>query len=286
MTPKVFSSRRELKQWTAQCRTNALKIGLVPTMGALHEGHLSLVDAALKKCDCAIVSIFVNPTQFAPNEDFDKYPRTLESDLARLAHLNSNANIVVFAPSPAEMYPEGFDTYVVTGGVALPLEGVARPTHFRGVATVVLKLFLLSSADCAFFGQKDFQQARVIEQMVRDLDVPIEIVVCPIVRESSGLALSSRNQYLSPDAKKNAATLFQSLQGAEREIRAGERSCSAIKQNIQSIIESVPQQTVEYIKLVHPETLEEQSETLTLPVAVLLAVRAGATRLIDNAIFS
>ena len=248
-------------------------------MGALHNGHLSLVKMAHEQCDATIVSIFVNPTQFGPNEDFQRYPRTLESDLQLLESIGSP---VVFVPDVAEMYPVGFDTTVRVGDVSLPFEGAIRPGHFDGVATVVLKLFLASQADVAFFGQKDYQQLCVIKKMVADLNVPIEIVMGPTIREPDGLAMSSRNRYLSEIERHRAVVLSQSLAEAKRMIvTENVRSAETIRQTIQDKILSAGDMTIDYIAIADPVTLRELSAIET-DVVILLAVRLGTTRLIDN----
>ncbi len=283
MKPVVISECAELHKIVHSLHLKDLRVGLVPTMGALHDGHLSLVRESLKQSDFTIVSIFVNPTQFAPGEDFDKYPRTLESDLDLLATVNEKENIFVFAPTAGEMYPKNFDTFVEVGGPSKPLEGAFRPTHFRGVATVVLKLFNMTQADVAFFGQKDFQQVQVIRQFVRDLNVPIEVKMCPIRREEDGLAMSSRNRYLSSDARQRALCLSRSLRHAETLIQSGCRDRAKIEAEIRAILEH-PQHEIDYIAIVNPDTLlpEETADVFTLPVAILLAVRVDDTRLIDN----
>ncbi|MDO4574760.1 MAG: pantoate--beta-alanine ligase [Planctomycetia bacterium] len=259
-------------------------VGLVPTMGALHAGHLSLVRRSMARCDRTVVSIFVNPTQFGPTEDFDRYPRTLGNDVKLLSELEKEGEpeILAFAPSVEEMYPQGFDTYVTVGGPAKPLEGQFRPTHFRGVATVVLKLFHMSRCDVAFFGQKDFQQVQVIRQFTRDLNVPVEIEICPIVREADGLAMSSRNRYLSSDARNRALSLSRSLRKAAEKVRAGCRSRSELEAVIRAEIATCANHKIDYIAIVNPETLLPVDENLTLPVSILLAVKVDDTRLIDN----
>lgn len=282
MKPKVVRECSELHSIVKSLHLQNLRVGLVPTMGALHAGHISLVEESLKKSDWTIVSIFVNPTQFAPGEDFEKYPRTLESDLALLEEVNEKQNIIVFSPSADEMYPQNFHSFVEVSGAAKPLEGTFRPTHFRGVATVVLKLFNMTQADVAFFGQKDFQQVQVIRQFVRDLNVPIEIEMCPIKREEDGLAMSSRNRYLSPDARQRALCLSRSLRKAEEMIRNGCRSRAEVENAICEILED-PKHSIDYAVLVDPETLMPQkSDEIVLPIAILLAVRVDDTRLIDN----
>ena len=210
--PRLITSIADLRSNLSAARRAGKRIGFVPTMGALHEGHLSLVQASKDQCDLTVVSIYVNPSQFGPREDLAKYPRTLQADLEALAALEAE---LVFAPTDKEMYPEGFCTWVEPGAVAEPLEGQCRSGHFRGVATVVLKLLEIVRPDAAYFGQKDFQQALVIRRMIRDLNVPVEIVVCPIVRESDGLAMSSRNSYLSPEERKDAPGLYAALRRAD-----------------------------------------------------------------------
>jgi len=269
----------QLRSFAQSQRQSGKRVGLVPTMGALHEGHLSLVKLSQEQCDTTVVSIFVNPTQFGPNEDFAKYPRTLENDL-RL--LETHGSPAVFVPNAAEMYPNGFDTSIRVGNVALPFEGAIRPGHFDGVATVVLKLFLASQADAAFFGQKDFQQLCVIKKMVADLNVPIEIVMGPTIREPDGLAMSSRNRYLSADDRCRAAVLSQSLFAAERMIiRENIRQAEAIKQKISDHILAAGGMTIDYVSVADSLTLREL-ETIDRQTVILLAARIGAIRLIDN----
>jgi pantoate--beta-alanine ligase len=253
-------------------------VGFVPTMGALHEGHLSLVDAAAGGCDRVAVSIFVNPTQFGPGEDFARYPRDLNRDLDLL---RSRGCDWVFVPEAAEMYPPGFDTTVDVGAVANPWEGAARPGHFHGVATVVLKLFQLVPANRAYFGRKDYQQTLVVERMVQDLHVPVEIRVCPIVRDADGLALSSRNRYLNADQRRRALALWQSLQLAEAAHAAGETDTAKIRQQMLAHISSVGGVEVEYIAIMRDGTVEE-TPLIAGPTIVAIAARVGATRLIDN----
>jgi pantoate--beta-alanine ligase len=253
-------------------------------MGALHEGHLSLVKLSQKQCDATIVSIFVNPAQFGPNEDFARYPRTLENDLRLLESTGSPDidSLAAFVPDAAEMYPAGFDTSVHVGGVSLPFEGVIRPSHFDGVATVVLKLFLASQADVAFFGQKDYQQLCVIKKMVADLNVPIEIMMGQTVREPDGLAMSSRNRYLSGAERSRAVVLSQSLFAAEKMIVTDDiRSTEVIRQMIREKILSAGGMTIDYIAVADPITLQDLTSIETEAV-ILLAVQLGATRLIDN----
>ncbi|MCL2305516.1 MAG: pantoate--beta-alanine ligase [Planctomycetaceae bacterium] len=256
-------------------------VGFVPTMGALHEGHLSLVREAKKQCECVVVSIFVNPTQFGPSEDFSKYPRSLESDCELLRRENVD---FVFAPAVETVYPKGFETYVEVGSVAEPLEGRFRPGHFRGVASVVLKLFNMVRSDAAFFGQKDFQQVRVIQKMIDDLNVPVRLVVCPTVRESDGLAMSSRNRYLTPQQREDALVLYRCLTKATLRI-CGEQNVdlAAVRREMEQMILAVKGAGIDYVSFADPQTLQEVHSLKNLEkVVLLLAVRIGTTRLIDN----
>jgi len=262
-------------------------IGFVPTMGALHEGHLSLVRAAKKQCDCVVVSIFVNPTQFGPSEDFSKYPRTLQADCELLRGENVD---FVFAPSVDAMYPKalspkGYETYVDVGSVAESLEGRFRPGHFRGVASVVLKLFNRVQPDVAFFGQKDFQQVRVIQKMVDDLNVPVQVVTCPTVREPDGLAMSSRNRYLTPSQREDALVLYRCLTKATLRI-CGENNVDlvTVRREMEQMILAVKNAEIDYVSFADPDTLEEIHSLQRRPekVVLLLAIRVGTTRLIDN----
>ncbi len=259
---------RETQQWVRAQQQAGKTVGLVPTMGALHAGHFSLVQRSLSECNSTVVSIFVNPTQFSPHEDFSKYPRTLESDLAQLAALGVQ---LVFAPSTAEMYPSGFCTSVEVTSLAEPWEGVIRPGHFRGVAP----------ANRAYFGRKDYQQAQTIRRMVADLNLPIEIVVCPTIRDPDGLALSSRNVYLAPDQRQHALVLSRSLRQAQEMFAAGERNAKKIRARIHSLITAEPGVQLDYAAIVNPETLAELSHIESSAVA-LVAARVGQTRLIDN----
>lgn len=275
--PEVVTSVATLRTRLDAVRRGGQRIGLVPTMGALHEGHLSLVRASQAECDYTVVTIFVNPTQFGPNEDYSRYPRTLEADLKALAGCRVD---LVFAPDPAEVYPPGFSTRVEVTTVALPLEGEFRPGHFCGVATVVLKLFNMVGADAAFFGQKDYQQTCVIRHMAVDLNLPLAIRVCPTVREPDGLALSSRNRYLSPAARPRALSLWHSLCLASELIRGGERHAPTIAARMREILLAAGG-TIDYAQLVDPETLAPINEICGTTLAVL-AVKIDETRLIDN----
>ena len=277
-SPTVIVRGEEIRAAVLAARRSGETIGLVPTMGALHEGHLSLIDAAMAECDRVVASIFVNPTQFGPGEDLSRYPRALDRDLELLRGRGCD---LVFVPDASEMYPPGFDTFIDVGAVAHPLEGAARPGHFRGVATVVHKLFQLVPADRAYFGQKDYQQSLVVRRMVADLDLPIEIRVCPIVRDADGLALSSRNVYLSADERRRALALPQSLRLAEAAVAAGERNADAIRQRMLAHIGAVGGVQVEYIAIVRDGVVEE-TPAIDGPVVVAIAARVGTTRLIDN----
>ncbi len=268
----------EVREQVAGARKEGKTVGLVLTMGALHEGHLTLVRRAREQCDFVGVSIFVNPTQFGPSEDFNRYPRTLDSD----SSLCNEAGVdLIFAPDVHEMYAEGFDTWVEVGGVSRMLEGESRPTHFRGVATVCLKLFNIFQPDRAYYGQKDYQQLQVIRKMARDLNLPLEVVSVEIVRESDGLAMSSRNRYLSFDERKAALILSKSLDEAKSAFDSGERNMDAISSLVQARLDSESLAKTEYAVIVDAETLLPV-EAITRPAVVLLAVRIGATRLIDN----
>jgi pantoate--beta-alanine ligase len=252
--------------------------GLVPTMGALHRGHLSLVERARAENDRVAASLFVNPTQFGPREDLARYPRDLERDRALLEGAGCD---VLFAPPVEEIYPPGFSTYVDPGKVALPLEGESRPGHFRGVATVVLKLLGIVEPDRAYFGEKDAQQLAVIEALVRDLNVPVAIVGCPIVREPDGLALSSRNVYLGPEERRAATVLVRALMAARGLFVKGERDASALRRAMDGVLDKEPLAETDYAAVVDPLTFDEL-ETIEGSARLLLAVRIGATRLIDN----
>jgi pantoate--beta-alanine ligase len=259
-------------------RERGEKIGLVPTMGALHVGHVSLIEAAVKNGNFVVVSIFVNPTQFCPGEDFEAYPRPLETDLeiCRKAGVD-----VVFAPAPEQMYPSENVTWVTVEKLTEPLCGRNRPGHFRGVTTVCAKLFSIVAPDVAYFGQKDGQQAIVIRRMVADLNMPLKIVVCPTIRESSGLAVSSRNQYLSDRQKQDAANIYASLKECRRMIDAGVMDVPQIITRIREILQQVPSIEIEYVSIVDAETLQDV-QTITGKVLIAAAVTIGPARLIDN----
>jgi len=253
-------------------------LGLVPTMGYLHEGHLSLVRASKGDNDHTAATIFVNPTQFAPTEDLSRYPRDDARDLSLLEAEGCDA---VFIPTVEEMYPDGFGTYVTVENLTARLEGASRPTHFRGVTTIVMKLLQIAQPDRAYFGRKDAQQLAVVRRMVRDLDVPVEIVGMPIVREPDGLAMSSRNAYLTPDQRQGALVLSRALRLAEDCVAAGQRSADKIRAEMRALIATEPLAEIDYISIAHADTLEELA-TIGRPALAALAVRFGPTRLIDN----
>jgi pantoate--beta-alanine ligase len=276
-TPKVVSSPAELRAILDDARSLGRSIGLVPTMGALHEGHLSLVDACRSQCDLTVVSIFVNPTQFGPQEDFNRYPRQLAQDVELVG---AHGAELVFAPSVETMFPSGHATSVDVEGPAETLEGACRPGHFRGVATVVLKLFNLVGPNRAYFGRKDYQQSLVVRRMVADLDLPLEVCVCPTVRETDGLAMSSRNAYLSPDERHRALAVSDSLRLARELVAHGTLLAQQIRRQMESLLVAAGLH-IDYVALVDPETLSPVEE-VTGPTVALVAVRVGATRLIDN----
>jgi pantoate--beta-alanine ligase len=267
-----------LRTALAELRAAGRSVGLVPTMGALHEGHLSLVRASAKQCDATVVTIFVNPTQFGPGEDFSRYPRDLDKDLELLADHRAS---LVFAPDVETMYGPGHETYIDVGPSAAVLDGAFRPGHFRGVATIVLKLFQLIPADVAFFGRKDYQQCLVIRRMVADLDVPIRIEVMPIVREADGLAMSSRNAYLSDEERRRALSLSEALAIARRMYAEGEHSAGRIRVAMEAHLRTAGRAEIDYVALVRDGTVEEMT-TIDGPTAVLIAAQIGQTRLIDN----
>jgi pantoate--beta-alanine ligase len=278
--PCLIRRLAELRDTLRQVRSERRRIGLIPTMGALHEGHLSLVRAAQAECHLTLATIFVNPSQFGPHEDFRRYPRTLEADVEKLGAIGTD---LLFAPEVDEVYPAGYASWVEVDGMTGSLEGACRPEHFRGVATIVLKLFLMTGADAAFFGQKDFQQALVIRRMVEDLNVPIAVRVCPIVREPDGLAMSSRNAYLSADERRRAAALWESLTTARRMVASGERDAAAIVAAMRETILAGAPTRIDYAALADPNTLEPAAR-VDGPTVALVAVVIGATRLIDNCI--
>jgi pantoate--beta-alanine ligase len=262
-----------------QARAGFDQIGLVPTMGYLHAGHLSLVRQARQECGAVAVSIFVNPTQFAPHEDFTRYPRDLERDLQMLADEGVD---LVFTPEVSEMYPDGFGTAVVLPAADEVLEGAARPDHFRGVATVVCKLLNIVQPTKAYFGQKDAQQTVVVRQMVRDLNMPMQIVIAPTVREADGLAMSSRNSYLTPEQRAAATVLYRALTAARELLTSGERRGDVLRQIMAEVLAREPLARPEYASVADPLTLRELVEVGPRGALISLAVRVGAVRLIDN----
>ncbi|MFP4057609.1 MAG: pantoate--beta-alanine ligase [Candidatus Brocadiia bacterium] len=276
---EILRTVARARDFAQAARQGGATLGLVPTMGALHEGHLSLVRRARQECQAVVASVFVNPTQFGPGEDLESYPRDLDRDAELAAEAGVDA---LFAPSAEEMYPPGFATYVVPQGpVAERLEGACRPGHFRGVLTVCCKLFAIVAPHRAYFGRKDYQQALLVRRMVRDLDLPLAIVLCPIVREPDGLALSSRNRYLDAAQRRQAASLCRGLRAAQDQLRAGETRAQALAQLVRRTIEDAGPCTIDYVALADPETLEPL-ELVDRPAVALVAVRIGETRLIDN----
>jgi len=275
---KTINTTREMRSAARDLRSQRARLGLVPTMGALHEGHLSLVRAAKAKSDVVAVSIFVNPTQFGPREDFARYPRNLEKDCELLEREGVE---FVFAPTVEEVYQRGAVTWVTVEGLSDRLCGKSRPGHFRGVATVVAKLFNIVEPDVAFFGQKDAAQVAVIKRMVRDLNMAVQIEICPIVREPDGLALSSRNAYLSPDERKMALVLHASLQRAQKLFNEGERNAAKLAAEAKKAFVWQPAVKLDYLDIVDPNGLEPL-ETLNQKSLVAVAAFVGNTRLIDN----
>jgi pantoate--beta-alanine ligase len=274
----VIETIKELKDIIKSNRKQEKNIGFVPTMGFLHEGHLSLIRAAKKENELVIVSIFVNPTQFGVGEDFEAYPRDLERD----AKLSESAGAdVIFCPSVSEMYPDKYQTYVEVEGITNILCGLSRPTHFKGVTTVVNKLFNIVEPDKAYFGQKDAQQVAVIQKMVRDLNINVEVIPCPIVREADGLAMSSRNTYLTPEQRKAALVLSKSLFAAQDMIKKGCTDASAVKELIVSMISSEALTVIDYVEIVDALSLDSIT-TIKNSILIALAVKVGRTRLIDN----
>jgi pantoate--beta-alanine ligase len=278
VTPLLSHTIDETRRAVAAARAKGDTIGLVPTMGALHDGHASLIRMARQQCGFVAVSIFVNPTQFGPSEDFSRYPRPLSADLAVCEQVGAG---LVFAPEPGEMYPPGFKTFVEVGDLGDRLCGASRPGHFRGVATVVLKLLNIFEPDRAYFGQKDAQQVRVIRQMVGDLNVPAEIVVGPTVREADGLARSSRNRYLSPAERQHATVLIETLRDARRRVEAGERDADSLRKLMAERVRVTPGAVLDYAEIVDADSLQPL-DRLNGPALAALAVKFGATRLIDN----
>lgn len=274
----VVREVEEVRSAVANARRLHLSVGLVPTMGALHEGHVSLIRAARQECDQVVVWLFVNPTQFGPKEDLTRYPRPFEKDYALC--LREGVDLL-FAPPVTEVYPDGFRTVVAVEGLQDVLEGKSRPGHFRGVCTVVLKMLNMVGPDLAYFGQKDAQQVIVVQQMLRDLNVPVRLRICPTVREPDGLALSSRNQYLSDEERRQALVLYRALCAGRDGILAGERDGEAVRRTMERVVAGVPAARLDYAAVVQARTLEPLGQ-LAGTVLLALAVRLGATRLIDN----
>jgi len=280
MSTRLINSVPDLQSYVRELRARGRSLGLVPTMGALHAGHLSLIRRAKQQCDAVLVSIFVNPTQFNSGEDFASYPSDLQKDTAALRALNVDG---IFAPRQDDIYPAGFDTYVEPGKLAASLEGALRPGHFRGVATIVLKLFNLVQPDLAYFGQKDFQQVQIIRRLVEDLDLTVRLVICPIMREADGLALSSRNTRLSREARKAATALHCSLLRGETLVQAGEVHAQNLLNAMRQVVETEPLVALDYLALVNPSQFEPV-ERVSAGTVALIAARVGTVRLIDNLI--
>ncbi|HJT36429.1 MAG TPA: pantoate--beta-alanine ligase [Pirellulales bacterium] len=281
-SPRLVTKLADLRAALAEVRRAGKSIGLVPTMGALHAGHISLVERSRRECDFTVVSIFVNPTQFGPQEDFARYPRDLDADLRLLQPTGAD---LVFAPELDEVYGPRHATFVEMHGVAEPLEGRCRPGHFRGVATVVLKLFNMVTPDRAYFGQKDYQQSLVIRRLVADLDLPIEIRVCPTVREPDGLALSSRNVYLTAAERHEALAISRALRRAGEVVQSGERRADAVLAAMQAVLAESPGLSLEYLAIVDAETLEPVAIIDQTAIAAVAAF-VGRTRLIDNVLLT
>jgi pantoate--beta-alanine ligase len=278
---QVFDTVSGLRKFLAAHRAAGKRIGLVPTMGYLHAGHLSLVHAARRECDMVVMSIFVNPKQFGPQEDFTTYPRDMEGDLGQAREAGVDA---VFAPFVEEMYPPDFLTEVTVHELTSPLCGASRPGHFNGVTTVVAKLFNIVGPNRAYFGQKDYQQVTVLRKMATDLCMPLEVIICPIVREPDGLAMSSRNAYLNPAERQAALVLSRALRLAEERLAQGERQGARLTATLRDCIAKEPLARIDYVAVCDPQTLREVAQ-IAGTVLVALAVYIGKTRLIDNAIF-
>ena len=279
---KICATIPEARAASRDARANRRRLGLVPTMGALHEGHLSLVRAAKAQCDAVAVSIFVNPTQFGPTEDLSKYPRQFDRDRQLLEKEGID---ILFAPSVDEIYPDGAATWVLVEGLSERLDGRSRPGHFRGVTTIVTKLFHIIEPETAFFGQKDAAQLAVIRRMVRDLNFRIEIVACPIVREPDGLAMSSRNAYLNREERGRALVLQRSLQQVQQEFQAGERIAAKLISAAREVFAREPQVALDYFEIVDPDTLDPV-EAISQKTLVAVAAYVGSTRLIDNIVLN
>ena len=275
---RLITTVHEMKSVAREIRAQGKSLALVPTMGALHEGHLSLARRARRECDAVVVSIFVNPKQFGPGEDLARYPRNLDRDLDLLVPLQVDA---AFAPGATEIYPQGFDTFIEPGALAAPLEGAARPGHFSGVATVVVKLFNIVRPDVACFGQKDFQQGLVIRHLARDLNLDVRLAICPIVREPDGLAKSSRNAYLDAEDRRAALALYRSLRRAQEIVDAGQIDAGLIVEEMGKVFAAEPRVTPDYAVVVEPARLSPV-QRVTPGCVALVAARVGSTRLIDN----
>ena len=274
----IIKSVSEMQQWVARIRSAGETISFVPTMGFLHQGHLSLLEEGRRRGDKLVLSIFVNPTQFGQGEDFEDYPRDLQQD----SQLAEGVGVdVIFAPTAAEMYPSGYATYVDVEGITETLCGASRPGHFRGVCTVVSKLFNIVQPTCAVFGNKDFQQLAVIRRMTLDLNFPVEIIGMPIFREADGLAMSSRNVYLTPDQRQQALVLSRSIEQARALVRDGETDCQVIIAQLKRLIEQQPDARIDYIQICHQLSLADQAQ-VDADSVLLLAVYVGQPRLIDN----
>jgi len=275
---QIIKTIKDMQTLSRRLRSEKKTIGFVPTMGALHEGHFSLVKRSKNENDITIVSIFVNPTQFGPKEDFQQYPRDLEGDIKKLSSISAD---IVFAPENHEMYPKGFSTIIDVGSIGDILCGASRSGHFNGVATVVAKLFNIIIPDKAYFGQKDFQQSVVIKKLIKELNFDIDIVVCPTIREKDGLAKSSRNCYLNQNERNSATILYKALKHAETLIINGVKDSSYIKREMEDMIKSELLAKIEYVEIVNPQSFKI-AKTIELPIVICLAVRIGSTRLIDN----
>ena len=278
----AIQSLFDMKQWSKATHLKNQTIGFVPTMGALHEGHLSLVRKSKESCDRTVVSIFVNPLQFSAHEDLEHYPQNLEIDFELL---KKEAVDIVFVPKPREMYPDGFQTMVEVPQLSQTLCSKSRPAHFRGVATVILKLFTIVEPNKAFFGNKDFQQRVIIDRLVKDLHLDVEIVGCPLVREKEGLAMSSRNIYLLPEERKRATVLYRALEHGRKLFQSGERGSLKIITQVTEMIDKENPKHIDYVQVCDAQTLEEVSE-ITQPALLAVAVQFGKARLIDNVILS
>jgi pantoate--beta-alanine ligase len=275
---QIITAISEMQSHADALRRQGRTVGLVPTMGFLHEGHLSLIRRARRDCDVVVVSIFVNPTQFGPGEDLDRYPRDAEGDKRKCEAAGVN---VLFMPKASGMYPDTPSVFVVVEGISDILEGAARPGHFRGVATVVSKLFHLVKPHKAFFGQKDYQQAAVVRRMVKGLNMDVDVVVLPTVREPDGLAMSSRNSYLSADERQKAAVIHRALSAAEQMAKAGGKEPEKLRNKMLAVLSEVPGIEIDYVEIADPETLMPLASAKD-SMALLVAVRLGRTRLIDN----